>query len=126
MTKESHPFLIVLLAAVIATTPLAVDMYLPAMPDIAQDLDTHIGSVQQSLSIFLAAYGAGMLLFGPLAERYGKRAGGYTRVMKSGFRHGDNAATAVIELVDRDVTAKGKDSGSQQHSGCLKHKLWSI
>src|ERR1043166_4569709 len=53
-------------------------------------------------------------LFGPLAERYAKRAGGYTRVMKSGFRHGDNAATAVIELVDRDEEAKGKDSGPVQ------------
>ncbi len=73
MTKESHPFLIVLLAAVIATTPLAVDMYLPAMPDIARDLHSHIGSVQQSLSIFLAAYGAGMLLFGPLADSLGRR-----------------------------------------------------
>jgi DHA1 family bicyclomycin/chloramphenicol resistance-like MFS transporter len=73
MTKESHPFLIVLLAAVIAVTPLAVDMYLPAMPDIAQDLDAHIGSVQQSLSIFLAAYGVGMLLFGPLADSLGRR-----------------------------------------------------
>ncbi len=73
MTKESHPFLIVLLAAVIATTPLAVDMYLPAMPDIARDLDAHIGSVQQSLSIFLAAYGVGMLLFGPLADSLGRR-----------------------------------------------------
>lgn len=73
MTKESHPFLIVLLAAVIAITPLAVDMYLPAMPDIARDLDAHIGSVQQSLSIFLAAYGVGMLLFGPLADSLGRR-----------------------------------------------------
>lgn len=73
MTKESHPFLIVLLAAVIATTPLAVDMYLPAMPDIARDLEAHIGSVQQSLSIFLAAYGVGMLLFGPLADSLGRR-----------------------------------------------------
>ncbi|HCS64179.1 MAG TPA: Bcr/CflA family drug resistance efflux transporter [Cellvibrio sp.] len=73
MTKESHPYLIVLLAAVIATTPLAVDMYLPAMPDIAHDLHAHIGSVQQSLSIFLAAYGAGMLLFGPLADSLGRR-----------------------------------------------------
>lgn len=73
MTKESHPFLIVLLAAVIATTPLAVDMYLPAMPDIARDLNAHIGSVQQSLSIFLAAYGVGMLLFGPLADSLGRR-----------------------------------------------------
>jgi large subunit ribosomal protein L17 len=50
-------------------------------------------------------------LFGPIAKRYAKRAGGYTRVLKSGFRSGDAAATAVIELIDRDITAKGKDSG---------------
>lgn len=73
MTKASSPWLIVLLAAVIAITPLAVDMYLPAMPAIAQTLETHIGSVQQSLSIFLAAYAAGMLLFGPLADVFGRR-----------------------------------------------------
>jgi large subunit ribosomal protein L17 len=50
-------------------------------------------------------------LFGPIAERYKKRAGGYTRVMKAGFRQGDAGAVAVIELVDRDVSAKGQDSG---------------
>jgi DHA1 family bicyclomycin/chloramphenicol resistance-like MFS transporter len=65
--------LIILLAATIAITPLAIDMYLPAMPTIAQDLQAHIGTVQQSLSIFLAAYGAGMLLFGPLADKFGRR-----------------------------------------------------
>lgn len=48
-------------------------------------------------------------LFGPLAERYRERNGGYTRVLKAGFRYGDNAALAVIELVDRDVAAKGAD-----------------
>ena len=46
-----------------------------------------------------------------LAERYAGRAGGYTRIIKAGFRYGDNAAMAVIELVDRDPAAKGKDSG---------------
>ena len=50
-------------------------------------------------------------LFGPLAERYAGRAGGYSRVLKAGFRYGDQAPMAVIELVDRDVDAKGKDSG---------------
>ncbi len=65
--------LIILLAATIAITPLAIDMYLPAMPVIAQDLQAHIGTVQQSLSIFLAVYGAGMLLFGPLADKFGRR-----------------------------------------------------
>lgn len=46
-----------------------------------------------------------------LAERYRSRPGGYTRIIKAGFRYGDNAAMAVIELVDRDPTAKGQDSG---------------
>jgi large subunit ribosomal protein L17 len=46
-----------------------------------------------------------------LGPRYAKRAGGYTRVMKAGNRFGDNAAMAVIEFVDRDVDARGKDSG---------------
>ena len=53
-------------------------------------------------------------LFDVIALRYKDRAGGYTRVMKAGFRHGDNAAVAVIEFVDRDVEAKGKDSGPVQ------------
>lgn len=53
-------------------------------------------------------------LFGPLAERYKERKGGYTRVLKAGFRYGDQAAMAVIELVDRDTEAKGLDSGPSQ------------
>lgn len=47
-------------------------------------------------------------LFDTLADRYKDRAGGYTRVLKAGFRYGDNAPMAVIELVDRDEDAKGK------------------
>ena len=50
-------------------------------------------------------------LFGPIAERYSQRPGGYTRVLKAGFRYGDAAPLAFIELVDRDVAAKGLDSG---------------
>jgi large subunit ribosomal protein L17 len=46
-----------------------------------------------------------------LAERYRSRPGGYTRIIKAGFRHGDDAAMALIELVDRDPEAKGQDSG---------------
>jgi len=46
-----------------------------------------------------------------LAERYANRPGGYTRIIKAGYRYGDDAAMAVIELVDRDPEAKGKDSG---------------
>jgi large subunit ribosomal protein L17 len=50
-------------------------------------------------------------LFDVLAPRYKTRNGGYTRVLKAGFRFGDNAPMAVIEFVDRDVEARGKDSG---------------
>jgi len=50
-------------------------------------------------------------LFTTLAERYADRDGGYTRVLKAGFRYGDNAPMAIIELVDRDPDAKGQDSG---------------
>ena len=50
-------------------------------------------------------------LFGAIAERYKGRQGGYTRVLKAGVRHGDAADMAVIELVERDVSAKGQDSG---------------
>ncbi len=50
-------------------------------------------------------------LFTTLGPRYKAREGGYIRVLKAGFRHGDNAAMAVIEFVDRDPAEKGKDSG---------------
>jgi large subunit ribosomal protein L17 len=55
-----------------------------------------------------------MKLFATLGDRYRDRAGGYTRVLKAGFRYGDNAPLAVIELVDRDPEARGKDSGPVQ------------
>jgi large subunit ribosomal protein L17 len=55
-------------------------------------------------------------LFGPLAERYKDRQGGYTRVLKAGFRHGDAAPLAVIELVDRDPEVKGREDRARSEA----------
>src|SRR5215468_3879388 len=55
-------------------------------------------------------------LFDVIGPRYKERDGGYTRIMKAGFRYGDNAAKAVIEFVDRDIEAKGKDAGPGQQT----------
>ena len=55
-------------------------------------------------------------LFDQLAARYKNRAGGYTRVIKAGYRYGDMAPMGLIELVDRDPDAKGQDSGPVQDS----------
>jgi large subunit ribosomal protein L17 len=56
-------------------------------------------------------------LFDVLGPRYKERHGGYTRIMKAGFRFGDNAPLGVIEFVDRDVDAKGADSGPGEEKG---------
>lgn len=53
-------------------------------------------------------------LFATLGSRYAERAGGYTRVVRAGYRYGDAAAMAIVELVDRDAQAKGQDSGPVQ------------
>ncbi|MEO9633489.1 MAG: 50S ribosomal protein L17 [Parasphingorhabdus sp.] len=53
-------------------------------------------------------------LFEVLADRYSERSGGYTRIVRAGFRGSDAAPMAVIELIDRDVDAKGQDSGPDQ------------
>ena len=62
-------------------------------------------------------------LFSILAKRYETRNGGYSRVLKAGFRYGDAAPMAVIELVDRDEEAKGKDSGPTQEQKKLNENV---
>jgi large subunit ribosomal protein L17 len=56
-------------------------------------------------------------LFEVIAPRYSERPGGYTRVLKAGIRMSDSAPMAIIEFVDRDVSAKGQDSGPSQNAG---------
>ncbi len=82
MSKASEPqvinplnltLLIPILSAIVAINPLAIDMYLPAMTTLAESFDTSITTIQQSLSIYLAGYGLGMLTFGPLADKIGRR-----------------------------------------------------
>jgi large subunit ribosomal protein L17 len=58
-------------------------------------------------------------LFDTLAARYKDRSGGYTRVVKAGFRYGDNAPRAVIELVDRDESVKGKED-KERHAAAVE------
>ena len=69
----SRRLLLPLLASIVAITPLAVDMYLPAMVQIAADLGATMPQVQISLSVYLGGYALGMLFFGPIADQMGRR-----------------------------------------------------
>ena len=71
--QPSFKILLPLLAAIIAISPLAIDMYLPAMPILAKALNTDISMVQNTLSIYLLGYALGLLFFGPLADQYSRR-----------------------------------------------------
>jgi len=74
MTHSSNPGrLIVLLAALVAFAPLSIDTYLPSLPLIASDLNASAASVQLTISLFLVGLCLGMLVYGPLSDRYGRR-----------------------------------------------------
>jgi len=65
--------LIILLGSLVMVGPLAVDMYLPSLPDIAADLAAHPAEVQQTITVFLLGFAAGMLVYGPVSDRVGRR-----------------------------------------------------
>src|SRR5690606_1764290 len=69
----SPRFLFILLGALAGLTPLAVDMYLPAIPAIARDLATSIDGAQLTISAFLGGFAIGQLFYGPLADSYGRK-----------------------------------------------------
>ena len=69
----SIKLLLPILAAMVAITPLALDLYLPGFPSIAKDLNTSIAAIQNSLSTYLIGFATGMLIFGPLVDKVGRR-----------------------------------------------------
>lgn len=95
---------------IITTLPKAKDLrsVVEALITLAKRGDLHARRVAASR---LRDEAMVAKLFETLGPRYQSRSGGYTRVLKAGFRYGDNAPLAVIELVDRDENAKGFDSG---------------
>ena len=91
---------------IVTTLPKAKDLrpIVERLVTLAKRGDLH--ARRQAISAIRSIAGV-KKLFETIGPRYKDRAGGYTRVLKAGFRHGDSAAVAVIEFVDRDVDAKG-------------------
>jgi large subunit ribosomal protein L17 len=101
---------------IVTTLPKAKDLrgVVEALITLAKRGDLHARRVATSR---LRDEATVAKLFDKLGPRYQGRPGGYTRVLKAGFRYGDNAPLAVIELVDRDEKAKGLDSGPASGGG---------
>ena len=71
--RTSHLLLLIMLGALSGLTPLAVDMYLPAIPSIAEDLAASVESVQLTISTFLIGFAIGQLFYGPMADSFGRK-----------------------------------------------------
>ncbi|TMO59777.1 Bcr/CflA family multidrug efflux MFS transporter [Pseudoalteromonas aurantia] len=100
MTQD-HPLgrlFLPLLASIVALTPLAIDLYLPAMLVIASDLNSNLESVQVSLSSYLGGYAFGMMVFGPLADRFSRTQ--LTQIGLLGF-----AVCSIALAITRDIDA---------------------
>jgi large subunit ribosomal protein L17 len=98
------------------TLPKAKELrpYVERLVTLGKRGKTNLHARRQALSQLRNDTSTVAKLFDTLAPRYAARKGGYTRVLKAGYRYGDNAQMAMIEFVDRDVAAKGKDSGPVQ------------
>ncbi|MFA0441811.1 Bcr/CflA family multidrug efflux MFS transporter [Vibrio sp. 10N.222.51.C12] len=99
--------LFLVLGAIGALTPLAIDMYLPAMPTIAQDLGVNAGAVQITLTVYTAGFALGQLLHGPLADSYGRRPVLLFGVFFFGIASAVSATTTSIESLTLVRTAQG-------------------
>jgi large subunit ribosomal protein L17 len=98
---------------IVTTLPKAKDLrpIVERLVTLAKRGDLH--ARRQAISAIRDLVGV-KKLFETIGPRYKERAGGYTRVLKAGFRHGDSAAVAVIEFVDRDKDAKGAEDRARQ------------
>lgn len=72
-TVKPSRYIVLILACLVAFGPLSIDMYLPALPDIANNLSASAASVKQTITIFLVGFSVGMLIYGPLSDHYGRR-----------------------------------------------------
>jgi large subunit ribosomal protein L17 len=95
---------------IVTTLPKAKELrpYTEKLISLGKRGDLH---ARRQAASTLRDEGIAKKLFEVIGPRYAERPGGYIRIMKAGFRYGDQAAMAVIELVDRDPDAKGTDSG---------------